>query len=227
MLFSTPDVLLWTRCRRQWLRRCVPWVLSADTPADTSSDNESVAPQPLPPLPTEMTGEANLRESARVIADSLAVRARDPVHVYPLTDERPPVAMFPVLSRDEAAIATWAEATTTAIAARREFVHGVLIAGDSVVLVDHGVYHKKIDAYEFALYRPATGVRGMYYTEAALVARAADVTGIPLGGLHLYYLRKELPRNAENTGGGATGADVYLESNLLKRARKGTQRVAR
>jgi hypothetical protein len=177
---------------------------------------------PRPVLPTEMTGEANLRETARVIADSIALRARDPAHPYPLTDGRPAVAMFPVLSREAETIIAWAEATAEAIAARREFIHGVLIAGDSVVLVDHGVYHARIDAYEFALYRPATGVRGMYHTEAALVARAADLAAIPLGGLHLYYLRKELSRDGDPPG---DGAELYLESNLLKRARKGRQRV--
>ncbi len=210
MFFSPADITLWLRCRRQWIDTCQP-------------EGDRTARKPA--FPVEMTGEAALRETARVVAESVYRVAPHAENVHARsrgTDAGPPTVdvAAAVLNRDETL--RWVAATMDAIRNRREFVHGLLLADPGVVVIDHGVYHTKIDAWEFSLFRPATGIRGVYYTEGALIVRAADMGDIPLGGLHLWYLRK----NATVDDLDATSMEqLYVESNILKRSRRDTERV--
>jgi len=206
MLFSPADFLTWLRCRRQWMRRCL------------------VEPR-RPAFPVEMTGEATLRETARVIAEAVRRVApeADDLHrkVFGPTDV-PAVADVIAVVLDSQKAAEWAAATVAAIGQRREFVHGVLVVDSALVLVDHAVFHGKMDGWRFSIFRPGTGVRGVYQSEAALIAAAAEQNGVSLAGLHLYYLNKHTTLVQSSD---VDMAELYTESNMLKRAQKGVYEV--
>lgn len=212
MVVTPADLILWNRCHRRWVKTCYP----------VGVDGAERVRRPA--LPVEMTGEAQLREGARVIADALYSRVGSAVSPFDAVglgvDDAPAIAMLPVLALDDEQIALWDAATRRAVTERRAFVHGVLAAEHLAVLVDHATFHAKVDGWEFSLFRAATGVRGSYYTEASAVVHVADRLGIPVAGLHLYYLNK----NRSNAVPGDTDP-LYLESNVLKRARKGAANV--
>ncbi len=209
MYFSSADLLLWTRCHRQWVTFCC------------------AGSERVPALPADMIGEATLREQARVIAEHTVRTAPHAVNVHARCRGEtgtPPVADAAVVVLDTAETDRWIAATIDVIQEKKEFVHGLFPADGVAVLVDHGVFHEKVGAWEFSLVRPATGIRGIYYTETTLVALAAERNGVPLAGIHLRYLRKNArleDGSAENLG------NLYTESNLLRRARKGMDELAR
>jgi hypothetical protein len=192
-----------------------------------------------------MTGEAQLRETARVIADAFYHRRSDAEDILGgVTDlpgelrKAPAVAALPVAVLEAGYVEAWAEATLRAIREKRSFRHGILVDRSVVALIDYGSYHEKVEGWEIALVRPATGVRGIYYSEASIVSTAAGANEIALAGIHLYYLAKKATSAAtdEENGGGGIGehpfaprgsSEVYVESNLLKRAGKGVDRVRR
>jgi hypothetical protein len=209
MYFSPADVLLWTRCRRQWVRACLR--------RRTSPGGE---PDRRPALPAEMIGEATLREQARVIAEYTVRTAHAAADLHGASRGETGIPAMVDLAGtvlDPEETERWIAATLAAIRDKREFVHGVLPADGAVVLVDHGIFHEKVEAWEFSLIRPATGIRGVYHTEAALVALAAERNSVALAGIHLRYLRKNA-RLEDHTP--ANLQRLYAESNLLKRSRK-------
>ncbi|MFP4209959.1 MAG: DUF2779 domain-containing protein [Alkalispirochaeta sp.] len=214
MYLSPADLLLWRRCRRQWLNQCYP----------LGPDGKRTR---RPALPVEMTGEAQLRETARVITDAFhrqRGRAESIIeHVSMIPGDlrtAPAVAVLPVAVLHEGYIDAWAEATRRAILEKRPFLDGILVDRFLVALVDFGYYHEKVGGWEISLARPATGVRGIYFTEASILAAIAEAHEIPLAGIHLYYLTKNTASAAPDAPG------PYLESNVLKRARKGTAQLS-
>lgn len=212
-IFTPADAILAHRCQRQWVDQCL-------------GRDETGKLIRFPALPREINGEANLRETARVITAGVERFREHAIDVYRSTvgdsqwRRHPAVGYFPVAAVESALVSDWHAQTMDAISDAKPIVSGVLVAGAGAVLFDYARFHQKIGAWEVALYRPATGVRGVYYTEAAHLRRAFDRLQIPIGGLHLVYLNKSYVFDDERYS-----ERLFLESNLLKRAGKSIEGV--
>lgn len=195
---SPADLLLWRRCRRQWLDTCI--------------DNAGLR---QPAYPVGMTAEAAAREQARIGAAFAAVS--------PGADLFDGIAgPVPLVASWDAALASdlanrWHVATIAALEARSDFLNGLLATETLVVPIDSGRFSPRTNGWEFAIARAATGIRGGYIDEGAAILAVADALSIPVTSLRLYYLDKQPVESA------ATG---FRESNLLARARRRTVHVA-
>ncbi len=206
MLFSSNDLILWNRCRRQWMHDALPSGTRA------------------PVLPTEMTGEANLRETARVIeigARTWVPHARNAAFDGLGDIGAPPTALLPHLVLDEARCRLWHEATMESVGTETPVRHGLLIAGELAVLVDCMTWHRRLGGWTVTLFRPATGLRGVYATETAAVAYVFERLALPLAEIHLMYLDKKCLRDAE-----VEWRDLFRESSVLRRSSRRTGHIA-
>jgi hypothetical protein len=200
MVFSPADFLLWTRCRRQWVHSAIP-------------DG-----QRYPILPREMTGEANLRETARVIALGIETRspaARNAAAATLGERDGPPVAAVAHLVLDSERLAEWMETTTTLLADRRPLGHALFVGAGCAVVADLVEWHPRLEGWKVTLFRPGTGLRGVYAVEAALVAFVLGRLGVPLVELEIAYLEK-----GWRIDGAETFQGLFRGSNLVGRAGK-------
>jgi hypothetical protein len=200
MVFSPADFLLWTRCRRQWVHSAIP-------------DG-----QRYPILPREMTGEANLRETARVIALGIETRspaARNAAAATLGERDGPPVAAVAHLVLDSERLAEWMETTTTLLADHRPLGHALFVGAGCAVVADLVEWHPRLEGWKVTLFRPGTGLRGVYAVEAALVAFVLGRLGVPLVELEIAYLEK-----GWRIDGAETFQGLFRGSNLVGRAGK-------
>lgn len=203
MYFSPADLLLWSRCRRQWQQQC---------------RDESAPLRRWPALPIEMTSEASLREAARVIHTGqrlLAPEAPDAAAAAAaVLQDAPPVAGITWL--DEQPEADEWISTSRRLMDEGAEAWNVLLRADALyVLIDAVVWHPRLEGWTLYLFRPATGLRGSYNLEAAMVMHAAEVAGVPVAELQLGYLDK---RHHVSSGGAASFGDLFRFSNLTRRA---------
>ncbi len=203
MIASPADLLLWTRCRRQWVHHCLDGT------------------RRWPALPREMTGEANLRETARVITigvDPLidgGDGAQNPSQIVLNDADGPPVAAAIHVVLDDARARGWHDATVAALETHRRVVHGLLVAKGQAVLLDAIEWHPRLEGWRVTLFRPGTGLRGVYGVEAAAVAWVFRELALPLAELAVSYLEKGFRRDGEEDG-----PALFRDSNLLRRAEK-------
>ncbi|MCG8479031.1 MAG: DUF2779 domain-containing protein [Spirochaetales bacterium] len=175
-------------------------------------------------LPTEMTGEANLRETARVIeigARTWAPRSRDAASDGLGEIGAPPTALLPQLVLDEERCHRWHEATMESVRARTPVRHALLTACDLAVLVDCMTWHRRLGGWTVTLFRPATGLRGIYATETAAVAYVFDRLTLPLAEIHLMYLDKKRLRGPE-----VAWRELFHESSVLRRSSRRADHIA-
>ncbi len=93
-------------------------------------------------------------------------------------------------------------------------VSGATLALDGVYLaVEVLRYSSRREGWEAFLYRAATGVRGVYFDEAAFVLAAAEDAGIPITSITVRYLDKTYVRGEE-----IELSSLVRESNVTKRA---------
>lgn len=200
MIFSPADFLLWTRCRRQWLQSAYP------------------EGRRYPLLPREMTGEANLRETARVIAlgvDTRSPRSENAAASILVETDGPPVAAISHLVLDSSRIEEWARNTEVHLAERRPLRHALFVEDGVAVLADLMEWHPRLDGWKVTLFRPGTGLRGVYATEAALATFVLGCRGVPLVELELAYLDKGWRIDEAETF-----ESLFRGSNLVGRAGK-------
>ncbi|MFW5694084.1 MAG: DUF2779 domain-containing protein [Alkalispirochaeta sp.] len=205
MIFSPADILLWTRCRRQWKHACLP-------------NNERI-----PAFPREMTGEANLREVARVVEIGGATKgaqARDVSQGILREEDGPPVVAITHLVCDEQRVSRWHQATLEAIQTEASIRNGVLIADDQAMFFDLMVWHPRLNGRQVTLFRPGTGLRGVYAVEAATASLVLSRLQIPLAELQVAYLDKSYRVGAPESHA------LFRESNLLRRAEKRSRTLA-
>ncbi len=200
MVLSPADLLLWTRCHRQWSHHCL-------------RDGTRV-----PAFPREMTAEANLREVARVVeigggmksasaADASAGVLRD--------EDGPPIAAITHVALDEPRVNQWHRATLEALQGNTAVRNGVLVADDQAMFFDLLIWHPRLTGWQLTLFRPGTGLRGIYAVEAAAASLVMSRLSIPLAELHVAYLDKTY-RVGETAG----GHSLFRESNVQRRAEK-------
>lgn len=209
MILAPADLLLWSRCHRQWVRSCLG-----------PNGRE-------PAFPRDMTGESNLRETARVIVRGIAARQPGAVDVAAAElapEDGPPIAAVTHLSLDEGRMERWAQATRDAMAKHRAVAHGVLLAHGQTVLIDLLLWHPKLDGWKAMLFRPGTGFRGVYGTEAAMVAWAAREADVQLVELEIAYLNKAF-RSAEVSGTAGADGEPFRGSNSLRRSMRATAAI--
>jgi hypothetical protein len=200
MVFSPADILLWTRCRRQWVRNAIP-------------DGHR-----YPILPREMTGEANLRETARVISLGIETRcplAQDASATTLAEEDGPPVVAVSHLVLDPERLQQWSTTTESLLADLRQLRHALFVQDGCAVLVDLMEWHPRLDGWRATLFRPGTGLRGVYAIEAALVAYVLRAVAVPLVELEIAYLDKGWEINDAETFEG-----LFRGSNLVGRATK-------
>lgn len=132
MYFSPADLLLWSRCRRQWQQQC---------------RDESAPLRRWPALPIEMTSEASLREAARVIHTGqrlLAPEAPDAAAAAAaVLQDAPPVAGITWL--DEQPEADEWISTSRRLMDKGAEAWNVLLRADALyVLIDAVVWHPRL-----------------------------------------------------------------------------------
>lgn len=250
MRLSPADLLLWSRCRRQWRDICLDGSVTNTEDAAGAATAEATAVGAAgaataeatagatavgaagaagihrwPALPTEMTAEANLRELARVIhlgqrhvapdGDDAAIAALDGL------TGAPPVAGLAWIDRDPTETDRWLSRSSELLEVRRPVWNALVSAGELLVLLDAAIWHPRLEAWQVYLFRPATGLRGAYQLEAAMVAWAMGKLNIPLGELQLAYLDKR----HQPASNGEPAFDLFRFSNVTRRAARRAEDV--
>lgn len=195
---SLADIHLWSRCRRQWFRR------------RGESGNRRSA------LPEGMIGESSLREAARTAAYGAASGYESLPNLWQESIGRPdadPTIDAIDLVTDTERLERWWTHTAEALSTKRSFRSGVVLWEGLFVVVDVGIYRERLEAWEFSLFRAATGVRGAYRTDGGALALVLQGLGIPTGAIHLCYLNKKFRS-------GDTDEPVFLESNIATKSFK-------
>ncbi|MFW5827396.1 MAG: DUF2779 domain-containing protein, partial [Alkalispirochaeta sp.] len=200
MVFSPADLLLWTRCHRQWKNTCL---------------REG---KRIPAFPREMTSEANLREVARVVEIGVATKGAGAVDAAAGIigeDDGPAVAAITQVALDEELVYRWHRATMDALKTQSSIRNGVLIAEGQAMLFDLLLWHPRLNGWQITLFRPGTGLRGIYSVEAALAVLVTSRLEIPIAELLVAYLDKTFRVDAQEQG-----RPLLRESNLHRRAEK-------
>ena len=206
MVVSAAELLLWNRCRRQWEHHCLQ------------------EGRRIPALPREMTGEANLRETARVTRLGIQLlypHAQDASQGILGEAVGPPCSALPAMVLDPDRLAAWYAATMDLLDRATDVHSAVLISHGLAVLVDLMTWHPRLNGWRVELFRPGTGLRGVYTMEAAMVAEVCHGLEIPIAELVIRYLDKSfrLPEDGNYQG-------LFQESNLRQRAEKKRRTVA-
>jgi len=200
MVFSPADLLLWTRCHRQWKQTCFP------------------GGERIPAFPREMTSEANLREMARVVEIGVATKgagAIDGAHGIVGEEDGPAIAAITHIACDDERVFRWHHTTLEALQTHSSIRNALLIANDQAMLFDLLQWHPKLNGWQVTLFRPGTGLRGVYPVEAATAAMVMADLQIPVAELLVAYLDKSFRVGAQPGGHG-----LLRESNLQRRAIK-------
>ncbi len=214
-VLTVHDLLLWMRCRRQWSRQCRP------KPGLRSA-----------PVPQDMIGIANLRETARVVTFGTGLFGgshRDLTPEIAREERIPAVAYVLETVSSPELLSSWGAATDRALADHEPFINGLLRAEDLTFVIDLGWYHSRTGGWELALFRPGTGLRGAFEDEAAICALTCRNRYLPVSAIHLYYLDKTWRSsgviNFMDAEGREDWKDAFRESNVTGKAERRRRRI--
>lgn len=200
-ILTVADLLLWNRCRRQWVQRCRP------------EGGERWAA-----FPEDLISLANLRETARVVAVGCRVFGQDCVDASPPGGVPAAVRVLATVSEEKTAH-EWHDRTMGHISRGSCFVNGLLLGGGIACTVDLARYRPRLGGWEFYLLRPGTGPRGVFETEGSILSNVIRECGIPVAALHLLYLDKKTRRPDPDTE--ESWRLFFRESNITGRAERG------
>jgi hypothetical protein len=117
------------------------------------------------------------------------------------------------VAHDATTLQRWQETTAQAIRSGKAVTHAIAVADSLCALADCASTHPKLDGLVLTLYRPGTGVRGVYLTEAALVAHVFAEAGYSIAEVRIRYLQK-----SARWDGSTTRGELFTESNVTRRA---------
>lgn len=207
MILNSADLLLWSRCRRQWVQYCRP-----------GGEGRRA------PLPRDLISLANLREMARVTAAGCRLFGPDFPDLAPPGDTPAAVHVLSVCTGG-AIYTDWNERTNQALARGEPFTSGLLLGAGIACTVDVARYHPRMKGWEFYLIRPGTGLRGSFETEGSILSGVCKACKIPVAAVHLLYLDKSKRRPGSESPG--SWRELFLESNITGRAEKRWKAVER
>jgi hypothetical protein len=218
-LLTTADLQLWDRCRRQWMQACL---LKQKTTENGQGPD---------PVPQDMIGLVSIREYARVAAVARNLLASDCEDLTPeeaRTQAVPAPAWILRTGRNTHGIHAWNLRTREALSAGTSFINGALSADGFVAGVDCGRFHRRMNSWDFLLFRPATGVRGAFEEEAAVLLGLCRAAGVAVNEIRIIYLEKSARHPGDHDGAGVSEEHwkrLFRESNVTGRAGRAWESV--